>query len=118
MKHAKDSIPLPQDIFDGSWKHTVNAAFKVAGIEHECLTRWCSNFRRWLIDDGVFDETSKTGRTGKYFDDSVDSVLSLSAAVAFALGKAHVHQGSDTDDGHIIGPGQDGYSRDCQVATT
>ena len=45
------------------------------------------------------------GVTGKCFDDAIDSMLSLIAAASFLDGRAHLHQGDDPQDGHIIGPG-------------
>lgn len=102
---GKKKIPLPEDLFAGIWKHTVDAGFASAGMDPETRSSWLHDFGQWLAADGVFDDDSKIGCTGKSFDDAVDSVLSLSAVIAFVTGNAHIHQGIDPEDGHIIGPG-------------
>jgi hypothetical protein len=102
---GKKRTPLPEDLFCGVWKHSIDTALNTGGVDEDCRSRWLEDFRRWLIEDGVFNEVTRIGQTGKQFDDAVDSVLSLSAAVAYVMGNAHIHQGIDPDDGHIIGPG-------------
>jgi hypothetical protein len=102
---GKHRTPLPQDLFDGVWKHPIDLAFRTALVDCNCRSRWLGDVRQWLAADGVFDKNTLIGKTGKQFDDVIDSVLSLSAAVAYAMGTAHIHQGTDPEDGHIIGPG-------------
>jgi hypothetical protein len=80
----------------------------------------CSKFKRMttqFVNDGmkyslsnlrhdkVITDDPAEGRSGKSFDDCLDSFLSLTAVVAFVDGIAHVHQGNDPSDGHIVGPG-------------
>ncbi len=65
---------------------------------------WMSAYWSWISKDKtVVKET--IGVAGKAFDDSIDSMLSLVAAVSFAENQAHIHQG-EPEDGHIIGPGR------------
>lgn len=65
---------------------------------------WTSAYWNWLSKDKTIVK-EKIGVAGKAFDDSVDSLLSLVAAVSFVENQAHIHEG-DPDDGHIIGPGR------------
>lgn len=102
---GKKRIPLPEDVFAGIWRHTVEASFACAGIDDDTRLSWVDKIKQWLADDGVFDEKTGIGFTGKRFDDAIDSVLSLAAVVGFVNGNAHIHQGLDPEDGHIIGPG-------------
>jgi hypothetical protein len=100
----KRCLEMPADIFEGLWRHTLQAAFKATQLPDDTVDSWLQSFRDWLILDGTLNKNTGHGVTGKKFDDAVDSVLSLTAAVAMVQGVAHVHQG-DPDDGHIIGPG-------------
>jgi hypothetical protein len=81
-------------------------ALQAAGISQETIESWQSRFQNWLIEDKTFDSEKCIGTTGKQFDDAIDSVLSLATVVGFVEGNAHIHQGADRLDGHIIGPGQ------------
>ncbi|MDZ4849990.1 MAG: hypothetical protein SGI77_11950 [Pirellulaceae bacterium] len=82
----------------------------LAGATDKLVASWTSQLQDWLEQSVCFDRNRQIGFTGKAFDDSVESVLSLTAAMAFADGNAHVHWGNDPEDGHIIGPGFGGQS--------
>jgi len=98
-------MPLPRELFDAIWRIPIDAAFAAAGLPADVRARWLNSVSSWLVADGVLDEKTGIARTGKQFDDSIDSVLSLAAAVGIVLGQAHIHQGEDPADGYIIGPG-------------
>lgn len=84
----------------------LEACATVAGLDEQTASEWGNAFWDWLIADGHgVEEDGQVIRPGKAFDDPVDSILSLYAAVAAVNGCAHVHMGSDPADGHIIGPG-------------
>lgn len=102
---GRNNLPLPQQFFHALWKLPVELALSAAGLSDETITRWHSQFLSWLVSDQTFNASTKIGRTGKKFDDAIDSVLSLSAVVGFVEGHAHIHQGLDPKDGHIVGPG-------------
>lgn len=104
---GKRRTPLPKDIFDATYRYLVHAAFAAAGLPERICESWLRRLGEWFVEDGVLDEDTGVATAGKKFDDAVDSVLSLSAAVAAANGKAHIHEG-DPQDGHIIGPGLPG----------
>jgi hypothetical protein len=72
----------------------------VAGID---TNRWLSALWDWLSKEEMI-VSGNEGKTGKSFDDAIDSMLSLIAAVSFVDAHAHIHQGDDPLDGHIIGP--------------
>jgi hypothetical protein len=78
---------------------------RAACLDDETCERWYQTFLEQLRHDNVIKDDPAEGRSGKSFDDCVDSFLSLTAAVAFVDGIAHVHQGKDPNDGHIVGPG-------------
>jgi hypothetical protein len=100
---GKHKTALPCDILETVCAHTLLPCLDVAGLNSE---RWLTAFWSWLSSDQFFKSgVEGVGVTGKCFDDAIDSMLSLIAAVAFIDGHAHVHQGSDPLDGHIIGPG-------------
>jgi len=96
---------LPSDVFLSLCRHTLLPALSAASLDAATCERWLSSFFDRLKEDLVVTDDPAEGRSGKKFDDCMDSVLSLTAAVAFAEGKAHVHQGDDPEDGHIVGPG-------------
>jgi hypothetical protein len=102
---GKKKAPLPKEVFHAIWNLPVKLALEAAGLPDETITSWQSCFQNWLIEDKTFDAEKGIGTTGKQFDDAIDSVLSLAAVVGFVQGKAHIHQGDDALDGHIIGPG-------------
>jgi len=92
---------LPLDLLERVCAHTVRPCLEVAGLNADA---WMAPFWNWLVQDRSIVSGAE-GVTGKTFDDAIDSMLSLIAAVAFVNGCAHVHQGDDPQDGHIIGPG-------------
>ena len=102
---GKYKTPLPEEVFHNVWQLPITLALKLAGLPASAIDTWQEAFAEWLTRDGVFDASTKVGQTGKQFDDAIDSVLSLAAVVAFTEGRAHIHQGPDPKDGHIIGPG-------------
>ena len=104
-KLGKKRTPLPGTVFKELWRLPMQAAFIAARLHEQTQQQWLSSFHRHLIHQQVYNPATDVGVTGKRFDDAVDSVLSLSAAVAITDGVAHVHQGSNPLDGHIIGPG-------------
>lgn len=98
---GKSKTTLPLAILERVCDHTLRPCLEVAGMNAD---GWLSAFWGWLSKDRLF-MSGREGKTGKGFDDAIDSMLSLIAAASFADGCAHVHQGSDALDGHIIGPG-------------
>ena len=102
---GKNKVPLPEQVFHALWKLPIELALTSAGLSKETISCWQIGFTEWLINDQTFDPCRKIGSTGKQFDDAIDSVLSLSAVVSFVNGRAHIHQGADPEDGHIIGCG-------------
>ena len=80
--------------------HTLRPCPAVAGID---TNRWLSALWDWLSKEEMI-VSGNEGKTGKSFDDAIDSMLSLIAAVSFVDAHAHIHQGDDPLDGHIIGP--------------
>lgn len=102
---GKGRVTLPADAFVSLCRHTLFAAFRTVSLEPAVCERWFTAFIERLRLDKVVTDNPAEGRSGKAFDDCVDSVLSLTTAVAFVEGIAHVHQGHDPSDGHIIGPG-------------
>ncbi len=102
---GQKNIRLPSDIFDAIWQHTLKPALKTALLDDQTQTRWLETIAEFLRKDGVITEKPPEGKSGKKFDDAIDSVLSLTAAIALANGAAHVHQGDEAEDGHIVGPG-------------
>lgn len=103
---GRNRIRLPEQLFHGLWKLPFELALSAAGLSNETITCWHNQFLSWLVSDQTFNASMKIGKTGKKFDDAIDSVLSLSAVVGFVEGHAHIHQGVDPKDGHIIGPGR------------
>jgi hypothetical protein len=101
---GKRHTPLPGDIFRAVYQYPVSAALRAGGLQASDCHRWLEQIQQWFIEDGVYDPAQNVACTGKKFDDAIDSVLSLSSAVALANGAAHIHQ-RDPQDGHIIGPG-------------
>ena len=79
----------------------IEPSVKLLPVEH---SQWASAYWNWLINDKTVVK-GKVGMAGKAFDDSIDSLLSLVAAVSFAENESHIHEG-DPEDGHIIGPGR------------
>lgn len=102
---GKLNVRLPSDAFLALCRHTLFPAMRAACLDHKTCERWYEAFLGQLRHDKVVTDDPAEGRSGKSFDDCVDSVLSLTAAVAFVEGIAHVHQGNDPSDGHIVGPG-------------
>ncbi|MBN9519458.1 hypothetical protein J0H58_13200 [bacterium] len=98
---GKCGTVLPLGLLEQVCTHTLRPCLELAGLNAD---GWLSRFWDWLSKDEVV-VTGVEGATGKCFDDAIDSVLSLIAAVSFIDGSAHVHQGDDPQDGHIIGPG-------------
>lgn len=103
---GKKPLPLSADLFHATWEGTVKKAMSLAGCDISLISDWTWSFKTWLESSTCFDKEGGIGFTGKAFDDAVESVLSLTAAMAFVEGKAHIHSGTDPEDGHIIGPGQ------------
>ncbi len=104
---GKKSLPLPADLFHATWEGTLKRAMLLAGCDDSLISNWTLSFKTWIETNSTcFDNVARIGFTGKAFDDAVESVLSLTAAMAFVDGKAHIHSGTDPEDGHIIGPGQ------------
>ena len=97
-------IRLPSPVFNALWPYTLRPALNAASLDDRTINRWLSSFGQWLHNDGVVTDDPAEGAAGKKFDDAMDSVLSLAAAVGFVEGAAHIHQGA-VEDGHIIGPG-------------
>ncbi len=102
---GKGNTKLPSDVFMALCRHTLLPAMRAASVDSKTCELWCESFLARLRLDKVVTDDPAEGRSGKSFDDCVDSVLSLMAAVAFVEGVAHVHQGDDPSDGHIVGPG-------------
>lgn len=102
---GKKNVKLPSDVFLALCRHTLFPAMRAACLDDETCERWYQTFLKQLRHDNVITDDPAEGRSGKSFDDCVDSFLSLTAAVAFVDGIAHVHQGKDPNDGHIVGPG-------------
>ncbi len=98
---GKSKAVLPLEIIEKVCRHTLRPCLDMAGLNAD---GWLSAFWGWLSKDKLF-VSGHEGKTGKGFDDAIDSMLSLIAAASFADGHAHVHQGDDPLDGHIIGPG-------------
>jgi hypothetical protein len=92
---------LPRETLQSVCAHTVRPCLEVAGLDAD---EWMSAFWGWLSKDRLV-VSGVEGKTGKCFDDAIDSMLSLIAAASYVDGHAHVHQGDDPMDGHIIGPG-------------
>lgn len=103
---GKKALPLTAALFHATWEGTLKRAMSLAGCDDSLISDWTLSFRSWLENSTCFDKRVSIGFTGKAFDDAVESVLSLTAAMAFVDGKAHIHSGTDPEDGHIIGPGQ------------
>lgn len=103
---GKKNLPLGRELFHASWRLTVERTMELAELDGTVIKRWLHQFENWLEDSCCFDREHRIGLTGKAFDDAVESVLSLIAAVAFVDGTSHVHRGNDPEDGHIIGPGR------------
>ncbi|MDA8745244.1 hypothetical protein N9N28_11470 [Rubripirellula amarantea] len=103
---GKKFLPLSADLFHATWEGTLKRAMSLAGCDDSLISDWTLSFKTWLENSTCFDKEAGIGFTGKAFDDAVESVLSLTAAMAFVDGKAHIHSGTDPEDGHIIGPGQ------------
>jgi hypothetical protein len=84
---------------------------EVLGVAPEVFWGWMSDLTRHVLADPLV--TGKPGaplralraRRGKPLDDLVESMNCFLTAVSFARGHAHVWQGDDPYDGHIIGPG-------------
>jgi len=102
---GKKNLPLARDLFHASWRRTVQRSMEIAGASSALVKCWTGQFEAWLESSACFNIEHQIGFTGKSFDDAVESVLSLTAAMAFADGTAHIHRGTDPEDGHIIGPG-------------
>jgi hypothetical protein len=103
---GKRQITLPSDALISACTHTAMAAMRAAAIGEACSRRWLNAIIERLRGDGILDpQGSMIGVPGKPLDDCIDSFLSLMACVSFANGTAHVHQGADSSDGHIVGPG-------------
>ena len=102
---GKGNVKLPSDVFLALCRQTLFPAMRAARLDEVTCERWYETFIEQLRHDQVITDDPAEGRTGKTFDDCVDSLLSLTAAVAFAQGIAHVHQGANPRDGHIVGPG-------------
>ena len=98
---GKHKTVLPLRILRDVCSHTLRPCLEVAGLN---VHDWLSSFWKWLTTEQVIVGGIE-GVTGKSFDDAVDSMLSLIAAVAFVDGNSHLHQGENPLDGHIIGPG-------------
>lgn len=105
---GKNKAVLPLGILEQVFRHTATPCLTVARKLNE---GWLDHLWEWLEnDEGIVH--SCEGRTGKRFDDAVDSMLALLAATALADGIAHVHIGECSHDGHIIGPGLSSASSD------
>jgi hypothetical protein len=104
-KIGKGNVKLPTDVFLALCRQTLFPAMRSAHLDANTSDRWYETFLKQLRHDNVITDEPAEGRSGKYFDDCVDSFLALMAAVAFVDGIAHVHQGNDPYDGHIVGPG-------------
>jgi len=89
-------------ILEGVCRYTLEPCIRAAGV---APAEWVDAFWDWLCQNKEVIRGPKAV-SGKALDDAIDSMLSLVAAVAFADGKAHIHQGADPKDGHIVGPGQ------------
>jgi hypothetical protein len=98
---GKSRTVLPLDLLEGVCAHTLRPCLEVAGLNAEA---WFSSFWKWLSAD-QFVVSGGVGTTGKCFDDAIDSMLSLIAAASLVDGHAHVYQGDNPQDGHIVGPG-------------
>ncbi|MCE9557116.1 MAG: hypothetical protein K8T91_27530 [Planctomycetes bacterium] len=101
-KMGKKNIVLPIDILQKVCDHTLRPCLQLTSVN---VDDWLIAFWEWLSNDQTFALDNRFGKTGKCFDDSIDSMLSLIAAVSLVDGQAHVHQGNPPQDGHIIGPG-------------
>jgi hypothetical protein len=102
---GKGNVKLPSDVFLALCRQTLFPAMRAACLDDTTCERWYETFLKQLRRDKVITDDPAEGRSGKSFDDCVDSFLSLTAAIAFVDGIAHVHQGNDPYDGHIVGPG-------------
>ena len=104
-KIGKAKATLPSAAFLAICETTLYPAMRVAGLPNDVQDDWHQTVVNHLRAEGILTDAPSVGRTGKKFDDCIDSFLSLMAGVAFADGRAHVHLGEDHEDGHIVGPG-------------
>jgi len=98
---GKAKVILPTLILEKICRYTLEPCIRAAGVEPAV---WVDAFWNWLNQDKDVVRGPRA-LSGKALDDAIDSMLSLVAAIAFADGNAHMHQGHDPSDGHIVGPG-------------
>jgi hypothetical protein len=101
---GRKTVRLPLNILQQICAHAVKPCLNCAGLDTD---EWFESLWNWMLSEHgrVRCDHTNEGKTGKCFDDAIDSMLSLVAAAAFVDGRAHMHQGDDPADGHIIGPG-------------
>ena len=98
---GRNNVVLPLSILGQVFQHTIEPCLAVAGKDK---ASWSDHLWEWINNDKIIVRNGE-GRTGKGFDDAIDSMLALLAATALADGIAHVHLGEREHDGHILGPG-------------
>lgn len=76
------------------------------GLPNTVVGAWIEQTIVKLVSDPMLRNYDGNLKRGKLFDDIIDAVNCLFTAVAFCQNSAHVWEGSDPQDGHIIGPGK------------
>lgn len=95
-----------------AWPRIMNAVYcALSGFrplinDKSMFDRWLADLTVALLSDSMITAPDgNIARGGKALDDMVESVASFFIAVCLALDRAHIWEGSDPNDGHIIGPG-------------
>jgi hypothetical protein len=107
---GKSKAVLPLATLRQICEHTFRPCLQLTTID---VDEWISAFWNWLVTDDHF-VFGHEGKTGKGFDDAIDSMLALISAMSFVDGSAHIHQGKNPMDGHIIGPGMP-HKINCEI---